>query len=73
MCYFSLYIINFNIGAVTLNNITLDASIDTTIARTNVQCTGMESRIIACPSSNDTKNCNHLQDAGVVCSEGNCT
>ena len=47
-----------------------DTMVDKTIARTNVQCTGKESELVACPSSNDTKNCNHLQYAGVVCSEG---
>ena len=62
--------IDYITGAVTSNNFTLDSLVDVTIAHTNVQCTGMESEILACPSSNDTKNCNHLQVAGVVCSQG---
>lgn len=66
----TILIIIIIIGAVTLNNFALDSLVDVTIARTNVQCTGMESEILACPSSNDTKTCNHRKVAGVVCSQG---
>jgi LPXTG-motif cell wall-anchored protein len=37
----------------------------------NVACTGNESRLVDCPFAGfGNHNCNHLEDAGVICSVG---
>ena len=38
----------------------------------DVSCTGNESSLVNC-TYNPTHNCNHFEDAGVICANANCT
>lgn len=36
----------------------------------NVGCSGTENRLVVCPFDRHTADCNHAEDAGVRCQEG---
>ena len=50
---------------------------ETTTGRTwldNVQCRGNETQLLACPANPiGTENCDHTEDAGVICRAGRFT
>ncbi len=40
------------------------------IVLTNVQCIGVEQRLLECPNTALSLSCSHSQDAGVTCQSG---
>lgn len=37
------------------------------IVLTDVACTATENRLVNCSSNKDTSNCDHREDAGIIC------
>ena len=56
----------YNSDAIALNYAHFGAGTGS-IHITNVGCTGTESELQDCSSSNSVSNCNHDEDAGVRC------